>query len=117
MDPPIQWTWKILKETRPHDMEGTPNGTIFGNGAQEYCERYGATWDHVAAIASKAHDHCLNNPYSQFQNKMTVEQVKADKKQTKYLTRAMCCPTSDGAGCVIIVSEEFVHKHGLEGQA
>jgi sterol carrier protein 2 len=71
----------------------------------------------VAAIASKAHAHCVNNPYSQFQNKMTIEEVKADKQASNHLTRAMCCPTSDGAGCAIIASADFVHKHGLESQA
>lgn len=33
------------------------------------------------------------------------------------LTRAMCCPTSDGAACAIIASEDFVIKHGLQNQA
>jgi len=29
----------------------------------------------------------------------------------------MCSPTSDGAACCIIASEDFVHQHGLENQA
>lgn len=29
----------------------------------------------------------------------------------------MCCPTSDGGACVIVASENFVHKHKLENQA
>lgn len=29
----------------------------------------------------------------------------------------MCCPTSDGAGCAIVCSEDFVKRHGLENQA
>jgi acetyl-CoA acetyltransferase len=33
------------------------------------------------------------------------------------LTRLQCCPTSDGAGAVVLASEEFVHKHSLEDQA
>ena len=30
---------------------------------------------------------------------MTTEEVLADKKVTDKLTRAMCCPTSDGSAC------------------
>lgn len=33
------------------------------------------------------------------------------------LTKLQCCPTSDGAACAILASEEFVKKHGLEDQA
>lgn len=33
------------------------------------------------------------------------------------LTRGMCCPTSDGGAAVVVASEDFVHKHGLENQA
>jgi len=33
------------------------------------------------------------------------------------LTKLQCCPTSDGAGCVIVASEAFVRAKGLEGQA
>jgi sterol carrier protein 2 len=33
------------------------------------------------------------------------------------LTKYQCCPTSDGAGAAILASENFVKKHGLEGQA
>lgn len=29
----------------------------------------------------------------------------------------MCCPTSDGAACAIVCSEEFVKRHKLENQA
>ncbi|KAK4705856.1 hypothetical protein P7C70_g351, partial [Phenoliferia sp. Uapishka_3] len=76
-----------------------------------------ATWTHVAKIASKNHLHSISNPYSQFRNGMTYEEVLADKPVTNYLTRAECCPTSDGAACAIIASEEFVRKWGLENQA
>jgi acetyl-CoA acetyltransferase len=33
------------------------------------------------------------------------------------LTKLMCCPTSDGGACAIVVSEKFVKKNGLEDQA
>ena len=33
------------------------------------------------------------------------------------MTKLQCCPTSDGAAAAILMSEEFVHKYGLEKQA
>ncbi|KAK2462114.1 hypothetical protein APHAL10511_006577 [Amanita phalloides] len=90
---------------------------IFDNGAQEYFLKYGGSVDHLAKIASKNHKHSLNNPYSQFRNGWSVDQVLASPKVTKNLTKFMCSPTSDGAACCIVASEDFVHLHGLENQA
>lgn len=90
---------------------------MFSNGAEEYFQKYGATTDHLAMIASKNHKHSVNNPYSQFRDGWSVEQVKAAPKITKQLTKFMCSPTSDGAAACVVASEDFVHKHGLENQA
>ncbi|KAI0793316.1 thiolase-like protein [Abortiporus biennis] len=90
---------------------------IFANGAQEYFDKYGANINHLAQIASKNHKHSVNNPYSQFRDGWSVEQVLAAPKICNQLTKFMCSPTSDGAACCIVVSEDFVHAHGLENQA
>ncbi|KAG6864842.1 hypothetical protein C0991_006866 [Blastosporella zonata] len=90
---------------------------MFGNGAQEYFDKYGGNIEHLAKIASKNHKHSLNNPYAQFRDGWSVEQVLNAPKITNQLTKFMCSPTSDGAACCIVASEAFVHKHGLENQA
>ncbi|KZT24695.1 thiolase-like protein [Neolentinus lepideus HHB14362 ss-1] len=90
---------------------------MFANAGQEYFNRNGANMDHLASIAAKNHKHAINNPYAQFRNGWTREQVLAAPKITKQLTKLMCSPTSDGAACCIVASEDFVHAHGLENQA
>ncbi|KAI0344091.1 thiolase-like protein [Trametopsis cervina] len=90
---------------------------IFANAGQEYSDRYGSTVEHLAQIASKNHKHSVNNPYSQFRDGWTPEQVLKSPKVNKQLTRFMCSPTSDGAACCIVASEAFVHAHKLENQA
>ncbi|EKM60734.1 uncharacterized protein PHACADRAFT_246837 [Phanerochaete carnosa HHB-10118-sp] len=90
---------------------------MFANAAQEYMDKYGATVEHLAKIASKNHKHSVNNPYSQFRDGWSVEQVLKAPKINKQLTKFMCSPTSDGAACCIVASEDFVHAHGLENQA
>ncbi|KAE8610243.1 hypothetical protein XENTR_v10012055 [Xenopus tropicalis] len=39
------------------------------------------------------------------------------RKIYDFLTILQCCPTSDGAAAAVIVSEDFVHRHGLQGKA
>ena len=57
------------------------------------------------------------NPYSQFRDIYTLDQIKESRTIYGPLTMLQCCPTSDGAGCAIVASEEFVRKHGLLDQA
>ncbi|KAN0101046.1 Thiolase-like protein [Tylopilus felleus] len=90
---------------------------MFANAGQEYCEKYGADITHFAKIAAKNHRHSLNNPYSQFRNGWMEEQVLNSPKINNQLTKFMCSPTSDGAACCIVASEDFVHAHKLENQA
>ncbi|GJJ08899.1 hypothetical protein Clacol_003119 [Clathrus columnatus] len=90
----------------------------FANAAQEYFDKYPeANVRHLAKIAAKNHKHSVVNPYSQFRDGWTEEQVLAAPKINRQLTKLMCSPTSDGAACCIVASEEFVRKHGLENQA
>ncbi|CRK50789.1 Lipid-transfer protein [Rhodococcus sp. RD6.2] len=97
--------------------KGPMTAQLFGNAAVEHMERYGTTVEQIAAVAVKNHKHSVNNPYAQFQDEYTLEQVLADKMIHAPLTRSQCSPTSDGAGAAIVVSEKFVREHGLEDQA
>jgi len=91
---------------------------MFANGAQEYFDRHpGAGVAHLAKIAAKNHGHSVNNPYSQFRDGWSVEQVLGAKKINEQLTMYMCSPTSDGAACCVVATEAFVKTHRLENQA
>jgi sterol carrier protein 2 len=59
----------------------------------------------------------VNNPYSQFQDEYSLEDILKAPMVYDPLTKLQCCPTSDGAGAAIVASERFVREHGLEGKA
>ncbi|CAE6430793.1 unnamed protein product [Rhizoctonia solani] len=115
--PMVPWSVATVDIEGGKGTNGPMAARMFGNGAKEYGEKYGSTREHLAKIASKNHNHAAKNPYSQFRTPWTPEQVLASPAITDYLTKLMCCPTSDGAGCVILASESFVHAHKLENQA
>lgn len=96
---------------------GPPTAQLFGNAGIEHMKKYGSKPEHFAKIAYKNHKHSVNNPYSQFRDEYTLDQVKNSTMIHKILTKLQCCPTSDGAACCIIASESFVKKHKLEAQA
>jgi sterol carrier protein 2 len=90
---------------------------LFGNAGLEHMERYGSTREQIAKVAQKNHLHSVNNPYSQFQEPYSLEQILASPLVTPPLTKLQCCPTSDGAAAAIVVSEEFARRNGLLDQA
>lgn len=90
---------------------------MFGNAGIEHMKKYGTKPEHFAKIAYKNHLHSINNPYSQFQEKYTLEQIMKSPNVFGPLTKLQCCPTSDGAAAAILANEAFVRKHGLESQA
>jgi acetyl-CoA acetyltransferase len=96
---------------------GPPAAQIFGNAGREHMERYGTTPEHFAKIAHKNHRHSTRNPYSQFQDEYSLDEIKAAPLIHDPLTKLQCCPTSDGAGAAVLCSEDVVRRHGLEAQA
>lgn len=90
---------------------------MFGNAGEEHMRLYGSKPEHFAKIAYKNHKHSVNNPYSQFQDEYTLDQIKNSPVVHRVLTKLQCCPTSDGSACCILASEEFVRRNKLEAQA
>jgi len=131
----------LLERVSGLDRNSPPNPQIFGNAGIEHMEKYGTSVDHFAKIAWKNHHHrcaarahgrprqvvpnrrrvaawmdsliSVNNPYSQFQTEYSLDEVKNGRKIWNYLTLHQCCPTSDGAACAILASEDFVRRHNL----
>lgn len=101
------------------EMAFPPAPWMFGAAGLEHNEKYGSTPEHFVKIAEKNHRHSVNNPYAQFQDAYTAEQIKNDKMiyEPAGLTRSQCSPTSDGSGAAIVASEKFVEQHGLGDQA
>lgn len=91
---------------------GVSNGPsaaqMFGNAGREYMEKYGAKPEDFAEIGRINHAHSVKNPYSQFQDVYTLEQIIAAPKIHEPLTKLQCCPTSDGGAAAIIVSQAFL---------
>jgi sterol carrier protein 2 len=107
----------VMRKTRGVDKKAPGAAQMFGNAGVEHMEKYGTNERHFAKIGAKNHKHSVLNPYSQFQEEYSVDEVQNGRKIFKYLTLHQCCPTSDGSGCAIVASEDFVKKHNLQGIA
>jgi acetyl-CoA acyltransferase len=90
---------------------------MFGNAGRDHMEKYGSTPDHYAWIGWKNHKHSTGNPYAQFQDEYSIEEIKDARMIHEPLTKLQCSPTSDGAACAIVASQSYVDEHGLWDQA
>ena len=94
-----------------------PAPWMFGAAGREHMEQFGSTPEHFAKIGHKNHRHSVNNPYAQFQDEYTLEQIMESPEIYSPLTKLQCSPTSDGSGAAVLASEDYVERHGLAGQA
>ncbi|XP_074688116.1 sterol carrier protein 2 [Strix aluco] len=90
---------------------------LFVNAGKEYMAIHGTNPEYFAKIALKNHNHSTENPYSQFQQKYTLNEVLHSRKIFDYLTVLQCCPTSNGAAAAVLASEEFVKRLKLQPKA
>ena len=114
---PIGTTAAMMAETR--GFTNAPGAAqMFGNAGREYMEKYGATAEDIAEIARVNHEHSKRNPYSQFKDEYTLEQVLKSPMIHSPLTKLQCCPTSDGGASIIVVSQAFLDaRPHLKSQA
>jgi acetyl-CoA acyltransferase len=79
---------------------------VFGQAGIEHMRKYGTKLEHFAKISVKSHKHATKNPFSQYRNEVTLEDVMNARMVGYPNTLYMCCPTGDGAAAAILVSEE-----------
>jgi acetyl-CoA acyltransferase len=100
------------------DGMAPPAPLMFGNAGWEHMQRYGTTPEMFARIGHKNHKHSVNNPYAQFQDEYTLEEILSSTPIYEgVLTKLQCSPTSDGSAAAVVASERFVKERGLEDQA
>ncbi len=85
---------------------------IYAMGTRLHMDKYGLTQRQLAVISAKNHNHSVLNPYAQYRQPFTVEEVLAAPEVAYPLTRPMCSPVGDGASAVILCSPEYVRKLG-----
>lgn len=80
--------------------------------------RYGAKAEDFAEIGRINHLHSAQNPYSQFRDVYTLDQIMNSTMIHAPITKLQCSPTSDGAGAAVICSQKFLDaRPHLKSQA
>jgi acetyl-CoA acetyltransferase len=98
--------------SRSHNKVGKKSAfmDLYAMAARMHMEKYGTTQRQFAAISAKNHTNSQYNPYAQYQNPMTVEEVLAAPLVSYPLTRPMCSPVGDGAAAAILATKTGLKK-------
>jgi acetyl-CoA acyltransferase len=87
---------------------------IYAAQARYHMARFGTTQRQIAEVAAKNHWHSQWNPNAQYREPMTNDEVLQDKLISWPMTRAMCAPMSDGAGAIVVASEQALARFDLK---
>ena len=90
----------------------TPNW--YGLQASRYLAEHGVSERALAAVVVKARAVSCHNPFAHFRSPVTLDEVLGSAMVATPFTLHQCCPKTDGAGAVVMASEAFVKRHGLD---
>ena len=79
---------------------------FFAMVAQRHMHLYGTTEEQLAMVRVKNQEYGSQNPYAQFQKKVTVEQVLNSRMVAPPLKLFDCSAITDGAVALLLTSEE-----------
>jgi acetyl-CoA C-acetyltransferase len=86
---------------------------MFGCQVELLKEGYGVGDRALARVAIKARKHAAHNPYAIFREPLDEEEILAAEPIYRGLRKPYACPPSCGAASVIVCSEAFADKKGL----
>jgi sterol carrier protein 2 len=114
--PVYKYAEPLIKEKK-FDVKIPSAPQLFGAAGLEHMEKYNTNLSHLHKISVKNYKHGKNNPYAQFRINVTEKDVEKSTLICYPLNKLQCCPTSDGAACAIVCSEDFLIKNNLQNQA
>ncbi len=83
---------------------------LYARRVREYMSKFAASKIHLAQISAKNHRHGSLNPYAQYRQRLSVEEVLGTPVVVEPLTRAMCAPVGDGAAAALLCSAEVARR-------
>ncbi|AII10916.1 thiolase family protein [Rhodococcus opacus] len=78
---------------------------VFAQAGTEYALAHGVTAEHFAKVAQKNHAHSVLNPLAHYRKEFSLDEVLNADVIAYPNTLPMCCPNTDGAAAVVVVSD------------
>jgi acetyl-CoA acetyltransferase len=83
---------------------------VYAMRTMRHMKQYGSKREQFAQVSVKSHRNATMNPYAQYQQALTLEQVMNSRMICDPLTLYMCSPTTDGASACVVCSKSVAHR-------
>jgi acetyl-CoA C-acetyltransferase len=83
---------------------------LYAMMARAHMDKFGTKVEHLASVAVKNHKNGLDNPYAQYQMKISVDDVLKSVMVADPLHILDCSPITDGAAAIIMCDLETAKK-------
>ena len=100
----------VSGDTEWERMAGLTFPATYALMARKYFHDFQSTHDDLVHISVKNHKHGLYNQKAHLQKEVNFEKAANGKLVADPLSLYDCCPTSDGASCVILAAEDVVQR-------
>ncbi|TYL35945.1 3-ketoacyl-CoA thiolase [Natronococcus pandeyae] len=101
----------VSGETEWERLSGTTFAGVYAQMASAHMERYDTTRKQLSRVAVKNHANGAKNPHAQLGFECSLDEAQSAPTVAEPLNLYHCCPTSDGAACALIVSEDVVDEY------
>ncbi|PGF17711.1 3-ketoacyl-CoA thiolase [Natrinema sp. CBA1119] len=101
----------VSGETEWERLSGTTFSGVYAQMASAHMEKHGTTREQLSRVAVKNHSNGAKNPHAQLGFECSLDDAQSAPIVADPLNLYHCCPTSDGAACALIVSEDVVDEY------
>ncbi len=107
----VRYWLGVSGETEWERLSGTTFAGVYAQMARAHMEAYDTTAEQLSRVAVKNHDNGAKNPHAHLQFACSLEDARTAPTVADPLTLYHCCPTTDGAACALVVSEDVVDEY------
>lgn len=101
---------EIAAEERVWRGRGVTMPAFFGLRATRHMKEYGTTREQIAEVSVKNHENGAKYPHAHYQFECSVDDVQNSPTVSYPLNLYDCCPITDGASALLVVSEDRVQE-------
>jgi benzoylsuccinyl-CoA thiolase BbsB subunit len=83
----------------------------FALAQRRYMDVNNVSLEQIARVSVKNHHNGCLNPYSQYRKELTIEDIINSRPICEPITLLQCCPATDGAAAVVLVSGDLARKY------